>query len=281
MKKRKISLVFSGGAIYGAAEIGFLEAIMEKFDYDDFEIITGTSVGSLNGSITAQRDVDKLFSIWSSLKKPHDLFKRWPFGIVQGFFKGALYNFDPTKKLIDNSVDTDKLIDSPIRFFACSVDRINEKTTYTENTADNTEVLKAQILASASIPFTFPPVKIAGQEYVDGGVREPIPVEKAVMEAKTSELCLILSANPLRETPHHNPHPNLYQVAMDSVDTMFHEIFHNDLKKGTEKYWKDKKFIILAPEHVYFNSSFDVDQEKIAKTRAECAAIARKALKKI
>lgn len=282
-KQKKISLILSGGAIHGAAQVGFLQAILEKYSYDDIEVITGTSVGSINGAMIAQRDYETLDEIWKGLHSWRDLYSKWFFRILSGFFRGGLWNFRPTERLIQKCVDVDKLIKSPIKYFATSVNRVNEDVCYTENSEKNRDILLKQILASSSIPFSFPPVRIGESQFVDGGVVEPIPVEKAVKTAKHTKLFIILLANPLEFNYIHKPKPNLYDVAWESIDTMFHEIFKGDVVKGTERYWNQTKdrFLILQPSKFYFDSSFDVDQDKIIKCRQDCYKIARSALKNL
>ncbi|GIQ70643.1 hypothetical protein DUZ99_17865 [Xylanibacillus composti] len=49
-------------------------------------------------------------------------------------------------------------------------------------------------LASASIPLAFPPVKLGGENYVDGGVREIIPIQAAI-EAGATEIYAVLASD--------------------------------------------------------------------------------------
>lgn len=49
-------------------------------------------------------------------------------------------------------------------------------------------------LASASIPLAFPPVKLGGENYVDGGVREIVPIQAAI-EAGATEIFAVLASD--------------------------------------------------------------------------------------
>ncbi|WP_066389242.1 patatin-like phospholipase family protein [Neobacillus mesonae] len=48
-------------------------------------------------------------------------------------------------------------------------------------------------LASASIPLAFPPVKLGNENYVDGGVREILPIQAAIQEGATDVYAIIAS----------------------------------------------------------------------------------------
>lgn len=72
MGNKKISLVLSGGGFKGAFQVGALEYLMynpvfiedEIIDIDHFDIISGVSVGSLNGAMLATGQFEVLKDIW-------------------------------------------------------------------------------------------------------------------------------------------------------------------------------------------------------------------------
>lgn len=72
MKKKKLALVLSGGGFKGAFQVGALEYLLynpiliedEVIDIDHFDIISGVSVGSLNGAFIATRQLETLKDIW-------------------------------------------------------------------------------------------------------------------------------------------------------------------------------------------------------------------------
>jgi NTE family protein len=59
-------LVLGGGGARGAYQIGVWKALLEK--NIQFEVITGTSVGGLNGALIAQGDYDQAFSLWKEIE---------------------------------------------------------------------------------------------------------------------------------------------------------------------------------------------------------------------
>lgn len=71
-KKKKLALVLSGGGFKGAFQIGALEYLLynpvliedEVLDIKQFDIISGVSVGSLNGAFVATDQLEILKDIW-------------------------------------------------------------------------------------------------------------------------------------------------------------------------------------------------------------------------
>ena len=58
----KTAIVLSGGGGKGAYQIGFWKAIRQLgIKYD---IVTGTSIGALNGAFMVQKDYHNAFNLW-------------------------------------------------------------------------------------------------------------------------------------------------------------------------------------------------------------------------
>jgi hypothetical protein len=69
---RKIGLVLSGGGGRGAYQIGCWKALL-RAGLARVTVISGTSVGALNGALIAQGDFDRAAKIWTDLKEQHVL----------------------------------------------------------------------------------------------------------------------------------------------------------------------------------------------------------------
>ena len=62
----KYGLVLAGGGSLGAYEIGCIKRLLE-LDFR-FDIITGTSIGSINGAMLALNCFDQLLKIWNNIE---------------------------------------------------------------------------------------------------------------------------------------------------------------------------------------------------------------------
>ena len=56
---------FISGGSKGAYESGCMKALQELGYH--FDIVTGTSIGALNGLLVAQEDYQKLYELWDTL----------------------------------------------------------------------------------------------------------------------------------------------------------------------------------------------------------------------
>ena len=61
----KRAVVLSGGGTKGAYELGVWRALRELSV--DFQIVTGTSIGSINGAMMAAGDFEKCESMWHEM----------------------------------------------------------------------------------------------------------------------------------------------------------------------------------------------------------------------
>ena len=62
---KKTAIVLSGGGSCGAYQIGVWKAL-RKLNIN-YQIITGTSVGALNGVMMVQNDYNKAYQLWTHL----------------------------------------------------------------------------------------------------------------------------------------------------------------------------------------------------------------------
>lgn len=189
----KTALVLGGGGSRGAYEIGVWKAMRELNIQAD--IVTGTSIGALNGCLYAQNDYQAAYDLWYHLTA-HDVTKD---GLELEFSmdrfrtqRNKLANFlkqyphqkgadiSPLKDMIHRLLDYSKLMASPIQYGLVatrfpSLERI-------EITKDGMpkELIEKQILASASCFPAFPMTEINGQLYIDGGYCDNVPVDLAI-----------------------------------------------------------------------------------------------------
>ena len=62
---KKTAVVLAGGGSRGAYQIGAWKAMRELGI--DYQLVTGTSVGALNGALMVQQDFDRALSVWENL----------------------------------------------------------------------------------------------------------------------------------------------------------------------------------------------------------------------
>jgi len=173
-KNPKRVLVLSGGAFYGAFELGVILYLIKELDMK-FDVVCGTSVGALNAAMVVRGNINKVEDIWRSLDSRDDIFRP---GILENVIaKGGLYGIEPLAKMVDKYVDVERLRKSDTQLL---VGVVCLETGEFMLVDQNTPNIKSFILASASVPGMTPAIKIDGKHYVDGGLRYVMPVRQIV-----------------------------------------------------------------------------------------------------
>lgn len=161
-KKFKVGLCLSGGGTKGFSYIGAFKAF-EEYGIE-FDMVAGTSIGSLFGAIYASKtDLNKIKDISKSLKNKD--FRHSKLGILPS-------SMDKLQELISQVLAVKKAEDLKIPYFAVAVDLKTGKEIHFSS-GDLTKI----ITGSCSIPGVFLPVKYRNMTLIDGGVRNNIPAD--------------------------------------------------------------------------------------------------------
>jgi NTE family protein len=177
------AFVLGGGGVLGAAEVGMLRALSEREILPD--LIVGSSVGALNGAFFAAdasaAGVRRLEASWTGLQ-PHDVFSGSLLGRVSTLVRHGTYlhSNQPLRDLIEAALPGAQIEDLPVRFecVAASIERV------AAHWFDHGPLTEA-VLASCAVPGLLPPVEIAGEHFVDGGLVHSVPVGRAVARGAT------------------------------------------------------------------------------------------------
>ena len=172
------AFVLGGGGLLGAAEVGMLRALFDRGIRPD--LIVGTSVGAINGAFIAADPtaaaVDRLRGMWVDLASS---------GVLTGSVfarvgtlvrtRTHLHPREPLRDLLAEhlSVRTFAELRVPFQCVAASIERA------AEHWFSDGALIEA-VLASSAVPGLLPPVEIAGEHYLDGGLVHSIPVGRAV-----------------------------------------------------------------------------------------------------
>jgi len=244
------ALVISGGGSKGAFAVGALKYLMLEKGLE-FDVLAGTSTGALITPMVAAKGKDALPILETEYTTvtTGDILDGSPvLRVLLG--KPSLYGTGPLKKRIEKHITPElyrTLAASARRLGVTTVDLRDGKLVYYQTGTplvpnDDTvvqvtshEQLVNAIYSSASIPFSMPPVENSRPDrpddgYVDGGVREYVPIEFAI-DAGVEEICCIILAPPLDKRPLYEKHfGGVFDVAQRAVDLLTEEVGASDLK---------------------------------------------------
>ncbi|HUR55332.1 MAG TPA: patatin-like phospholipase family protein [Gemmataceae bacterium] len=187
--KRSV-LVLSGGGAYGAYCAGFLAGWSETGTRPEFDVVTGISTGALIGVLAfLGPEFDSEIEHITTRLRTEDVYRRRR--ILQSILGESIAITDPLMKLIEHAMP-DERIDRVAaehakgrRLYIGTSDLETRRQVVwdmgavaTKRTPESRELFRKVVLASASIPAFFPPVKIpvtvdgvkTTERHIDGGV---------------------------------------------------------------------------------------------------------------
>jgi NTE family protein len=174
----RTAFVLGGGGVLGAAEVGMLRALLEHRITPD--LVLGTSVGALNGSLVAATPLDdvveRLTALWQAAASGRQVYgDRAHRRLTRVVRTGThLYSSEPLREALVRELGDLRFEDLAIPFQCCaaSIERAAEHW-FTEG-----RVVDA-VVASAAVPGLLPPAVVEGEHYLDGGIVNSIPVGRA------------------------------------------------------------------------------------------------------
>jgi len=179
----RTALVLGGGGSLGAVEAGFIRRTMELGI--GFDLMVGTSVGAINAAHAAFHATDGhdcLERIWLGLARRR-LFSCNPFAIAAGMVRSrmSLYSDRLIRTLVAEHLASDRFEDARVPLFITATDICSgERRVFSSGS------LTQAILASTAIPGLFPPVRMDGRLYVDGGVTSGGDISVAIEQGATT-----------------------------------------------------------------------------------------------
>ncbi len=220
----RIVLVFQGGGALGAYQAGVYEALHEAGIEPDWVI--GTSIGAINAALIAGNDVEnrlaKLTEFWRRVEqgglpgmtseagmgaalanfntvvngiqaffKPNPLAflgAHWPLGPESAGY----YSTAPLRETLGELIDCRLIARNAPRLTVGAANVVTGEMHYFDSR--DMPVGIEHVMASGALPPAFPPVRIGGQLYWDGGILSNTPVE-AVFDDNPRENSLVVAVH--------------------------------------------------------------------------------------
>lgn len=262
------ALVFGGGSSRGAIQIGMLQVLAEHGFRPDR--IYGSSVGAINGAGFAAdptRDgVERMAQVWLRLRR-EDVFRT---GRLHGPWRylsqrEGVYANSGLRDIITEGYPLERLEEAtiPLEVVATSLTDGGERW-FTHGPAAEA------ILASAAMPAIFPPVEIDGERYIDGGVVNNVPIQRAIDAGATRIVVLLCSPPVIAPQQTRRPVEGMINALLISIHARFvRDMAH--LPDGVEV------ILCAGPEGATRDfDDFTTTEHLIALGRAEASEIVRR-----
>lgn len=229
----------------GAYQVGAVKAVLEGgFEPD---MIYGISVGALNtafmaheaarqseesGAINWKRVARLLMEFWiTRIVNPQTvgtLRSRVSLGVntLISQYEGVL-DPDPLHRLIKEHIDGGTLRSTPVK---CKIGAVNINTGEMTYVSPHHEHFFEYLFASSSIPMIMPPVPIGtGSDlYMDGALREVVPVRQALEDGATEIVIVACHASSTYQRENFNAR-NLISLIQRIKDITVNQLENNDI----------------------------------------------------
>ena len=208
----KRAVVLGGGGVKGAYQAGMWRAMQEcGVEYD---IVTGTSIGALNGVLMAQGSLEECLNMWENIKQDDIMKGLWD---IESFSKNnQKLNWDtilrdpletvgidisPLENLVKTMLNEEKLRSSKVDFGLATVQIPNMKLLTISKKDIPDGALADYLLASCAVFPLFKVRQIGNDSYIDGGYRDNLPISLAIRMGATEIIAIDLEAPGLYPRP--------------------------------------------------------------------------------
>ncbi|MEP6713298.1 MAG: patatin-like phospholipase family protein [Ferruginibacter sp.] len=244
----KKALVVSGGGSKGAFAVGVIKHLTQNFDLD-FEVVVGTSTGSLIAPLVALNKIDDLEKLYTTITNDDIIIKD---NLGNRLSENSIFRVTPLWEKI-KSIYTDDffaqlnqsgkeiylnttcLQSEELVVFTNAV-APKESNYYTVRKLVSADHFRKAVLASACQPVFMTPVKVnldvpgeqnPNYQFVDGGVREYAGVQIAIdAEAKEIFTILLSSKNPGKNITEYK---TMFPVLEQTIAIFTTDVGMNDL----------------------------------------------------
>ena len=206
----KRAIVLSGGGSKGSYEIGVWKALRRL--HIEYDIVTGTSIGALNGALMTQKTYLKALYIWHRLSLEY-LFEQQPKSdskkdilMLYGdnFFKNGGMDIKKIEDIISKAINIKRFYKSNIDYGLITYNFSTRKPLVITKKDIEKDKLVDYLMASATCYPAFQMKNIDGDKYIDGGFYDNLPVNLAIDLGATEAIIVDLRAPGLKRLPKGN-----------------------------------------------------------------------------
>ncbi len=246
----KTGLVVEGGGMKCAYSAGVIDGLLD--DHITFDECIGVSSGSANTAsfVAGQRGRNIRFYIEHPLDPQYC-------GVKQFFFHRSFFNLPYIFGTLTNEdgkdpLDYDEMMANPAEFLLVATDaKTGEAKYFSKHDMDRNDY--RAIMASSALPALGKPIEIDGRKYFDGGVADPIPLQKAFEDG--CDKVVVILENPRSFVRPPQAHKFIYHMMLlkyptiaKMIDTRFLR-YRECLKWIYELEKAGKIFVFTPPEN--------------------------------
>lgn len=247
----KTGLIDTGGGFRGIYGSGIMDYFMDKGITFDYTI--GVSAGSANiaSYLAGQRGRNIPFYIDYGHRKDYVSFRNL---ITKHVYLDLDYVYrDLSNTGCENPLDYDSLMANPSEYYLVATNGNTGERTYFDR-SDFKRDDYSPLIASCTLPLACKPCYIDGVPYYDGGLSDPIPVQKAFDDGCDKVVVILTRPQEFRRESDSDKRfiPLLRRESPACADRLAqrHKLYNYSMDL-VEKLAENGKALILAPDNIY------------------------------
>lgn len=273
MDTHKCALVLEGGGMRGSFTAGIIDYFLRNKIY--FEHVIGVSAGANNGANYTSRQRLRNKKIFTDLVED-ERYMGFKNLIKEGNYFGMDFLFHQLPhEILPFDYSSFKNSNTTLKVAATECES-GETEYFSPQHFDKLSKIDKVFKASSSLPLVSNPVEIGDKLYLDGGIRDSIPVKEAVNDGYQKIVVILTREKGYRKTPVKakflldlflRKYPNLVDDLKER-----HQIYNKTLDYISKKE-KNNDFFVFRPKSIEIDRfSKDADQlESIYDSASEMA----------
>lgn len=192
---KNLGLVLEGGGMRGLYTAGVLDFFMDKNLY--FPYVASVSAGACNAVSYLSRQKGRSREI--NIRFAND--PRY-INLANLLKRKSIFGMDFIFNEVANKIlpfDFKQFEKSNEKLIVCATDCHTGKAIYFDK--DACDDIFLSVRASSSLPFVCEPVKFQGKTLLDGGIAEPIPIKKSILDGNTKNIIVLTRDSKYRKKP--------------------------------------------------------------------------------
>lgn len=271
------SLILEGGTFRPIFSCGVMDALLEEDIM--FPYIIGVSAGISDGISYVSKQYGRNIEIGKKYRND----KRY-IGIRNYKSQKSLFGLDFVFGEIQDKLvpfDWDTYLKYEGKLLVGVTNAETGKAEYLDGLKADSKF--SMFRATCALPVLFPAIEVDGREYFDGGVADPIPIKKAILDGNKKHLIVLTrpkgyekklkNENKLVAKKIAKKYPRMKEKILNR------HVIYNETVAYCEELEKQGKAIIIRPD--YAINSFEKDINKLEKTYEHGYNLAKKYREKI
>lgn len=259
--KDKVGLVLEGGGMRAIYTAGVLDYFLEN--KIEFNYIVGVSAGVACGLNYVSRQIGRQKEI--AQKSAHD---KNVVGFQCWLKSRSYFNLEYLYKELPKQIyfDQETFEKSPVNFLAGCFNVETGKVDYFDK--KDMEKSVKPIIATSSLPLLSKMVTINGHKYLDGGIKESIPIDKAMKDGYKKNVVVL--TNPIGYRKKKEPMLAFIKIMYRNYPKLVEalkkrHIVYNETIERVEQMEKEGQVLVIRPSVDLGISRYSTDDEILEK----------------